>query len=237
MQKKYGNDWYPKLPCCLCNNIWIDYVIVFRLEQDARSLITPMGLAHSLHPIRSRLRNKRRNLWDGWHVSSLQPWFWSVYSIYYHIHTMYYSCILCNWNKLFLRDRCIPSVGVAMTVYWMIWYYYSFLLGFKLYVYLYCIVNDFLYHNMDTGTMWHCTLVRCTPSLSVLDCSNSSALAMELLQSCTNIGLVLGYALFCCSSYWFLDRDLFHHDSCEYYWDFMVILFVLNYTFRPSVTK
>ena len=66
-------------------------------------LITPTALAHPRHPIKSRLRNKRRNLWVGWCVSSWRSWFWPVYAIY-HIHTKHYSCILSNQNKLFLRD-------------------------------------------------------------------------------------------------------------------------------------
>ena len=41
-----------------------------------------------------------------------------------------------------------------------------------------CIVQYSLYHNMDIGTMWHCTLVSSTPSQSM--------------------GLVLGCALFWC---------------------------------------
>ena len=44
-------------------------------------LITPMALAHPLHPIRSRSRNKRRNRWAGWCVSSWWPWFWPEFSI------------------------------------------------------------------------------------------------------------------------------------------------------------
>ena len=44
-----------------------------------------------------------------------------------------------------------------------------------------------------------------------------------------------------CSFYYFLDIILFHHDfyhdSCDCYWDFMAILYFLNYTFRLSVTK
>ena len=52
-------------------------------------LITPMALAHPLHPIKSRSRNKRRNLWVVWCVSSWRPWFWPVHSIYY-IHTTHY---------------------------------------------------------------------------------------------------------------------------------------------------
>ena len=66
-------------------------------------LITPMALAHPLHPIKSRSGNKCRNLWVGWYVSSWRPWFWPAHSIYY-IHTTHYSRILTNWNKLFLRD-------------------------------------------------------------------------------------------------------------------------------------
>ena len=66
-------------------------------------LITPMALAHPLHPIKSRSRNKRRNLWVGWCVSSWWPLFWPVHSIYY-LHTTHYSRILTNWNKLIPRD-------------------------------------------------------------------------------------------------------------------------------------
>ena len=45
-----------------------------------------------------------------------------------------------------------------------------------------------------------------------------------------------------CSFYYFLDIVLFHHDlhhdSCGHYWENCVaILFILNYTFRLSVTK
>ena len=32
------------------------------LEQDGESLITPMAVAHSLHPIINKSGNKRRNL-------------------------------------------------------------------------------------------------------------------------------------------------------------------------------
>ena len=45
----------------------------FGLEQEGGSLIAPMVLAHPLHPIDNRSRNKRRNLWDGWCVSSWWP--------------------------------------------------------------------------------------------------------------------------------------------------------------------
>ena len=52
----------------------------------------------------------RRILWDGWHVSAWRPWSQSIYSIYYYIHTIYQTCILSNWNKLFLRTlNMLPS--------------------------------------------------------------------------------------------------------------------------------
>ena len=45
----------------------------FGLEQEDGNLIIPMALAHPLLPINSRSRNKRRNLWVGWCVSSWWP--------------------------------------------------------------------------------------------------------------------------------------------------------------------
>ena len=111
--------------------------MVFRKEQEDWSVITPMALAHPLYSIRSRSRNKRRNLWVGWCNSSRRHLSWSVSSIYHCIHTMYHSCILSKWHKLFLRNIYIPRVGLSMAVCWMIWYCYSFLYGFKGIFYLY----------------------------------------------------------------------------------------------------
>ena len=52
-----------------------------------------------------------------------------------------------------------------MLEYWMIWYCYCFLSGFK--CTFRCIVQYSLYHDMDIGTMWHCTLVSSTASQSI----------------------------------------------------------------------
>ena len=49
--------------------------IIFGLEQEGGSLTAPMALAHPLHPIDNRSRNRRRNLWVGWCVSSWWPLF------------------------------------------------------------------------------------------------------------------------------------------------------------------
>ena len=45
--------------------IWIDWHMICGLEQEGGSLIAPMALAHPLHPIDNRSRNRRRNLWVG----------------------------------------------------------------------------------------------------------------------------------------------------------------------------
>ena len=55
--------------------------MIFGLEQEGGSLIAPMALAHPLHPIDNRSRNKRRNLWVGRCVSSWWPWFPSRSSV------------------------------------------------------------------------------------------------------------------------------------------------------------
>ena len=47
----------------IINNI--DWHMIFGLEQEGGSLIAPMALAHPLHPIGNRSRNKRRNMWVG----------------------------------------------------------------------------------------------------------------------------------------------------------------------------
>ena len=83
----------------------------------------------------------------------------------------------------------IPKVGVATLVYWMIWYYYCFLFGFK--CTFNCIVQYSLYLNMDIGTMLNCTLVSSTQSQSiglVFECALfwCLGLCLQVLYSVTN---------------------------------------------------
>ena len=47
--------------------------MIFGLEQEGGSLITPMALAHPLHPIDNRSRNKRRNLWNHLETDDVFP--------------------------------------------------------------------------------------------------------------------------------------------------------------------
>ena len=155
-------------------------------EMQDGSVITPMTLAHPLYSIRSGWRNKCQSLWVGWCVSSWWPWFWSIYSIYCYIHTRYYSCILRNWNKLFIRNIYRTRIGVAMMVCWMIWYCYSFLLGFKYIFHLYG--SSFSISKHGHGIMWHCAVVSCTLSQSIrlfwgLRCSGDECRYVILLLS------------------------------------------------------
>ena len=100
-----SNCGFQNLLHCIFSNVYIDNTVGFGLEQENGSFITPIALAHHLHPIISRSRNKRRYLWVESFVSSRWFWFWSVYtlhSIYYYIHIKYYICSLIDWNELFL---------------------------------------------------------------------------------------------------------------------------------------
>ena len=77
LSHNYGfwNYWHQKLLYCICYTIWNDWHMIFGLEQEGGSLIAPMALAHPLRPIDNRSRNRRRNLWVGWCVSSWWPLF------------------------------------------------------------------------------------------------------------------------------------------------------------------
>ena len=117
-------------------------------------LMTPIPLAHPLHPIKSRSRNKRRNLWVGWCVSSWRPWFWPVHSFYY-IHTTHNSRILTNSIILFLRDlhtkRWYGHAGVLNDL---------ILCGFR--CASSCLFQYSLCHGMDIGT---CDIVHWSAAL------------------------------------------------------------------------
>ena len=67
------------------------------LEKEGGSLIAPMALAHPLHPIDNRSRNKRRNLWVGRCVSSWWPWFPSRSSVW--IYVFMYICMYIPYTS------------------------------------------------------------------------------------------------------------------------------------------
>ena len=96
--------------------------MTFGLEQEGGSLIAPMALAHPLHPIDNRSRNKRRNLWVGRCVSSWSPWFPSRSSvlIYMYIYICMYipytsSVIGSIYNGSVIQywPSCTPSRSIV----------------------------------------------------------------------------------------------------------------------------
>ena len=108
--------------------------MIFGLEQEGGSLIAPMALAHPLHPIHNRSRNKRRNLWVGRCVSSWWPWFPSRSSvliicvnlyIYMYVHSTYEFCYrtyiyiyiyiyIYNGSVIQYWRSCTPSRSIGL---------------------------------------------------------------------------------------------------------------------------
>ena len=97
------------------------------LTHDFWSLIAPMALAHPLHPIDNRSRNKRRNLWVGRCVSSRWPWFPSGSSvlicmyIYISMYIPYTSSAIgriYNWSVIQYWRSCTPSSSIGECVVW-----------------------------------------------------------------------------------------------------------------------
>ena len=159
-----------------------------------------MALAHPLHPITSRSRNTRRNLWVGWYVSFWRPWFWSVYSIYY-IHTIYQGALYVIEISSFL-ETYIPKVSVAMMVYWMIWYCYSFLFGFK------CA---FQLHSSGFPISWYGYKYHVTLSIGEL---LSITVYRAVFWVCAVLVLSVNMSSFC----YLFDRVLFHHGFIMIVW-------------------
>ena len=98
--------------------------MIFGLEQEGGSLIAPMALAHPLHPMDNRSRNKRRNLWVGWCVSSWWPWFPSRSSvliymyiyIYIYMYIPYTSSVIgriYNGSVIQYWRSCTPSRSIG----------------------------------------------------------------------------------------------------------------------------
>ena len=78
-----------------------------------------------------------------------------------------------------------------------------------------CIVQYFLYHDMDIGTMWHCI-------------GQQRPITVYRTGFCVCFVLVLNVIR--CSCYYFLDIILFHHGGCGHHLGFMAIHYFLDYT-------
>ena len=101
----------------------MDSHLIFGLEQEGGSLIAPMALAHPLHPIDNRSRNKRWNLWVGRCVSSWWPWFPSrspvLIYIYICMYIPYTSSVIGRiYNRSIIQywRSCTPSRSIGECV-------------------------------------------------------------------------------------------------------------------------
>ena len=114
-----------KLLYCICYSLWIDWLMSFGPEQEGGGLITPMALAHPLHPINSRSRNKRRNMWVGRCVSYWWHLFPSRNSVLIYIHSLWVLVIGCIYtytgSVVQYWWSCTPSqsIGVRGSCVWM----------------------------------------------------------------------------------------------------------------------
>ena len=130
-----------------------------------------------------------------------------MHSIYY-IHTTHYSRILTNYNILFLRDIHTKSGYVHAGVLDDL-----ILCGFR--CAFSCMFQYSLCHGMDIGTC---------------DIAHWSAAPHNRIANRTDFSvhvvLVLNVTRYSC--HYYLNRILFHHDfhhdSCDYHWDFLWLL-------------
>ena len=112
----------------------------FGLEQEGGSLIIPMELAHPLHPINSRSRNKCWNLWVGRCVSSRWPLFLSrnfvliciyIYTYAFFIRILvirrinkYRGSVVQYWWSCTLSQSIGLCWGSARFLCWMPLFYF-----------------------------------------------------------------------------------------------------------------
>ena len=112
-----------------------------------------------------------------------------------------------------------------MLVYWMIWYCYCFLSGFKCTFQLYSSVFSISWY----GFRYYVTLYI------------GQQHPITVYSTGFVVCVVLVLNVIRCSTYYYLDRILFHHDihhdSYDYHWDFCGHPLLIELPFRLSVTK
>ena len=130
--------------------------MIFGLEQEGGSLIAPMALAHPLHPIDNRSRNKRRNLWVGRCVSSWWPYFPSRSSvliymyIYICMYILYTSSVIgriYNGSVIQYWRSCTPSRSIEGSARFLGWMPLFDFFGLP-------IVSCSLIKNLILGCLW-----------------------------------------------------------------------------------
>ena len=89
------------------NEYLIDWHMSFGLEQEDGSLIAPVALAHPLHPIDNKSRNRRRILWVEWCVSFWWLLFPSRSSVLIYIYIYRHSLYeLCYRTYIYIQQEC-----------------------------------------------------------------------------------------------------------------------------------
>ena len=94
---------------CICFTVWVDWLVSFGLEQDGGGLISPMALAHPLHPIDSRSRNRCRNLWVGWYIHTYIYAFFIwvlLFDIYMYIYIYIYIVYIYIYIYIYIQQDC-----------------------------------------------------------------------------------------------------------------------------------
>ena len=111
------------------------------------------------------------------------------------IYIPYIIATILVIKKALFWETCLPNVGVAILVYWMIWYcYYSFLVSN---VHFSRIVLTF-YISKD-GYRYH--VILCIGHLH----------PFKIYRTGFWVCVVLVLSVIMCSFYYFLDKILFHH--------------------------
>ena len=127
----------------------------FGLEQEGGSLIAPLVLTHPLHPIDNRSRNRRRNLWVGWCVSSWWPLFPPRSSLLIYMHSLYE---FCYGTYIYIQQEC-HSVLVKLhpiTFYRTVYLGSARFLGWMLFFVFFGlpIVSCSLINSLILGCFW-----------------------------------------------------------------------------------
>ena len=100
----------------LCFMNWMTYEFWTRTGGwEFDHLITTMALAHPFHPINSRSRKKRRNLWVERCVSYWWPLFLSRNSVLIYIYIYIYICILYRSSLIW----SIYTYTMIVVQYWL----------------------------------------------------------------------------------------------------------------------
>ena len=132
--------------------------LLYRFRFQLQTLYLNWHMAHPLHPIDNRSRNKRRNLWVGRCVSSWWPWFPSrnyvLIYMYIYVYIPYTSSVIgriYNGSVIQYWRSCTPSRSIGEcavpdlnAILCFLWFTNCVLL---------------FDNNLILGCLWHCVFV------------------------------------------------------------------------------